>query len=561
MSDIDFIAQYMPSTADLTEDDVLDARTRLQQYSNESFPDIESSPGSVLGDLVVTPQAYIITALEKGVSNLLSDLILSNAANNQVFNCDFVQQYLKNFGVDDSISRAASGVVRVTFDENKNYVINRGTQFKFDSYIFTVYLPNSGDFTCFSTGTVVPAGVNGTVLKDTGSGTWFCDIPVLGYSGEEEVSAGTSGSISHYIPELLNINALVQFQSGVNTHTIQDLAKKTQTTMFSASLNTRNGAIQYINSICPFIQSVYAIKNGDRELIRSYHNPFGVDSGCMDVYARSNSYEFTETQQVKLILDEDGEWFEGLWEYTGQPYHIESVTHPSVQYDNLDYQLKSIVDPSYGASAAYSQKEKFSLSVKNVLDSNGDRIFSTEIDSDGSIFTYFTITYQTDPLFPAISQALENTDHAPINVNILVRGYIPVVISTFQIEYVKQAGIEPDLEYASDQIKIYLGNISSKNFYTDASISKIMDQAGASYVKKINVFAKVQWCLGQTITGYDGLEKTPPTTIIRQSDDLRVVYPSKELPITEDVMFSCSPRTVRYYLLENALSFKEVRDV
>jgi hypothetical protein len=56
----------------------------------------------VIGDLIVTPQAYVITALEEGVSKILSDVSLENVSNGIVYNCDFVKQYLKNFGVDDT---------------------------------------------------------------------------------------------------------------------------------------------------------------------------------------------------------------------------------------------------------------------------------------------------------------------------------------------------------------------------------------------------------------------------------------------------------------------------
>jgi hypothetical protein len=37
----------------------------------------------------------------------------------------------------------------------------------------------------------------------------------------------------------------------------------------------------------------------------------------MDIFVRSNSYEFTEKQQVKLVLDSATGWLEGDWHYVG----------------------------------------------------------------------------------------------------------------------------------------------------------------------------------------------------------------------------------------------------
>jgi hypothetical protein len=55
------------------------------------------------------------------------------------------------------------------------------------------------------------------------------------------------------------------------------------------------------------------------------------------------------------------------------------------------------------------------------------------------------VTYQTDPLFDAIAQTVDNKDYAPINVNIMTRGFIPVIISQFDVIYTKLPGVLPDL--------------------------------------------------------------------------------------------------------------------
>lgn len=573
MADIDFINDYVPATEELTVEEVQDVRDRLVQYSSEAFPDLVSAPGTVLGDLIVTPQSYTIAALEHGLDRIMSDLCLENVANGVVYNCDFVSSYLKNFCIDQSEYYPSSGIVRLTFSEDKQYNLDRSTQFKIDDQIFTIYLPNNGPFVCYSSQQLIPEGTNGSRLKYASNGRWFCDIPVIGNVGETNIPASSDVSISTYIPELLAAVTLVAFSDGVQTNTVEALAKKAQTTMYSATLNTRNGAVQYVKSTCPFVESVFAVKNGDRELLRDWRNPYGMSQGCLDLYARSNSYEFTEQQVLKLVLnstpDENGDtWFEGYWSYVGQPYHLESITHQDVDLIQLPHKILSSNDKNLGATAAYTQNEKLYVKVKNILQ-NGDSIYTTFIE-EGEIYAYFTITYQTDPMLPAISQTLENEDYAPINSSILVRGFIPVIIEDFQVVYVKKPGVVPNLEKAENDIKIYLSKVGAPHSYTDAEISRIMDEAGVAYTKNVKVQARVQWSVADMVLSYGNtvdisnpgdesiMEPVPSSPVIRDSDGLRITYPNKGVPITADMMYSCSPRNIRYFLLENAIKFKEV---
>lgn len=568
MPNTNFIDTYMPATIELDTQQVLDTRTRLENYVNDSFPELATSPDTVIGDLIISPFSYIIASAELGMDRLLSDLSLENVANGTIYNCEFVENYLNNFGVGTTLTFPATGVLRLIFSKNKDYVLDRGTQFRINNTIFSIYLPNNGHFTCYATDTIFPSGVNGTKLKNTGDDTWFCDVPVLANSGEVNILAGTNAEISQFIPELQSISALREFYPGVQTNSLPTLAKKTQTTIFSASLNTRNGAIQYVNSTCPFVESVFAIKNGDRELLRDYHNQFGVSSGCMDIYARSNQYEFTEKQQVKLVLNADETYFEGWWDYVGQPYHLESITHPSSDLVQLPHEIYSVNDKGLGALAAYTAHEKLYIKVENLLNSEGDRIFQTNVDIDtGEIYTYFTVTYQTDPLLQAIAQTLENEDFRPINTDIMVRGFIPVIIHKFEVVYTKKHGVIPDLDTALDNIKIYLNKVGVPNTYSDAEIARIMGEAGVNYVKKVNVLARVQWSLADYILPYDkeptieNCIKYKKEPVIRNSDGLRAVFPAITAPITPDLMFACSPRNIRYFTLENSISFTEVRDV
>lgn len=558
--DINFLDTYTPSTIELSTSDVLSTRNQLAQYTRISFPDVANAPGSVIGDLIVTPQSYILTALEKGLERVLSDITLENVANGVVYNCDFVGSYLKNFGIDQAKYLPSSGVIRLIFSQDKQYELDRSTQFRVSNQIYSIYLPNDGNFYCVPSTETLAEGLNGCILKDTGSGSWFADVPVVGYVGESSISANSSGEISQYIEELDGITTLMPFSSGVLSDSIENLAKKTQTTSFSASLNTRYGAVQYINATCPFIQSTYALKDGDKELIRTYKNQYGIASGCMDIFVRSNSYEFTEKQQVKLVLDSATGWLEGDWHYVGQPYHLESITHPSINVKDIeDREIISTSDTSLGlgALACYTRHEKLKIRLKNVFQSTDFQLDS----ATGQKYLYVTVTYQTDPLFDAIAQTVDNKDYAPINVNIMTRGFIPVIISQFDVIYTKLPGVLPDLQAAKDKIKIYLGNVGAPNQFSIAEIADIMRQAGVNYVKGVDVTAKIQWSLGDKVQNFSGELEDVKQTEIRSYDELRAYYPNPDQTLQPSDMYACSPKIIRYFVLENSIKFKEVRDV
>ena len=565
---LNFITTYMPSILELTQEEVLDTRQRLEIYSKESFPDIETEPNSVLGDLLLTPQAYQIAAIEKGLDRFMSDLDLGNVADNIVYNCDFVEQYIKNFAVgsiEDTIK--VSGVVRLVFNTNKQYTLDRGTLFKLNNTLLHIYLPSNGPFVINKVGESTISGTNGTTLIDSGSvESYFADVPVVSsIVSDSPIAAGTRGSISVIIPELGSIAALHDFTQQEESVSTATLAKRARETMYSASLNTRMGAIRFVKTMCPFVESVFAIKNGDREMLRDYKgNAQSAASGCMDLYVRSKPFSFTEKQTVKLYLSEDTEYFEGEWNYVGQPYYIESITNQDIDSDNIDAEILSYNNKGLGALAAYTEYEKFKIKIKNRFrdEAHTSSYYVYNVDDVGRRYANFVITYRTDPMFRPIAATVNNEDYTPINSSVIPRGFIPIIIRKFNVIYVKKDGVTPDLETAKSDIKSYLDYLGAPDAYSDAEIAKIMDEAGVKYVSKIDVNAYVQWSIGDKTYDYDSnIVDVRNDTNITSSSALRIKYPADSTAATYKDMYACSIRTVRYYCLDDAISFTAVREM
>lgn len=571
MAEINFTEVYMPDYAELGQQQLYETRERLVDFIRIKFPDIDVVPNTVVGDLIVTPQAWTLSALEEGLTRVFSDLNTENIANGVVYNCDFVEKWLGNFINGPDFVRPMSGVIRMVFNSPEAVVLDRSTQFRLKNSIFTIYLPYNGSYVIMPPGQSVPDGTNGTTLIDTGSQTYFCDIPVISETfdkSSDSIAVSSEAEVSVYLEHLTNSSALVNFDPGYTEYSVVDMAKLIRTTTYSASMNSRVGAIRYIQEACPFVESVYPILSGDRECLRSYRNDTGVATGCMDLYVRSKSYEFTEKQTVRLYLNTENDSWEGQWNYAGQPYHLESVTcsaTPTVA--DIPCTIVSSSDDGLCGMSTYTSAEKFFISIPDTKGNDGDSIYMPRVEEvvqegDARQYVDFVITYQTDPMLRPIEQTAENKDYAPLNVDIMTRGFIPVIIDNFEVEYTRQAGIVPDLEYAMTEIKIYLSKLGAPDVFAEGEIARIMQEAGAKYTKRINVLAHVQWSIATHIINLKGERiPVPQTPAITTSAGLRVQYPNEEMPISPDEMFACSVRNVRYYLMEHSVKFKEVKDI
>lgn len=564
---IDFISTYVPAFVELTPEEVADCRDRLSAYFRTMFADIDTSPNSVIGDLVVTPQAYQVAALEKGMDRLLSDLNLGNVARNNIYNCDFVNEYLKNFAVVTDYEMRASGVVRLVFSKDEEYVLDRGTQFKINDAIFSIYLPNAGKFYINPVGTPLGDGVNGTVLVDSGSNAYFADVPVVSDIVDDiDITAGTEVRINTVLDNLGAANTLVDFNKGVSTNSTAELAERARHTIYSASLNTRNGAIRYVESNCPFVESVYAIRNGDPEMLRGT-NELGAAEGCMDVYVRSKSYAFEEEQVISLDYDPERDVFEGEFHYTGQPYYIDSITQPqdnAESYTNIEHTITAVNTKGLGAIGAYTEHEKLYITIPNQK-IDGTSVFAIRTKPTGEQYALFTVNYHTDPMLKDIAATLYNPDYSPVNVSILARGFIPVIIKKFNVRYVRKPGVVPDLEAAEEAIRSYMDSLGAPDAYADSEIARIMGEAGVKYMTGIDVYAKVQWSIGDYITPIGSTNKadavpTKNNTTITTSQGLRAKYPG-DGNIGASSMYACSIRNTRYYMLDTAVSFTEVKEM
>ena len=130
---IDFINTYFPDVADVDEASLLSARQRLDTFLKQKFPNLDTRPNSVFGDLGLSPYAYLVACHEIAMGRFMSDLDLEQVANGVIYNCDFVKKYIQNFATVDQTTLQSSGVIRLVFCNNDSYTIDRRARFIFNT--------------------------------------------------------------------------------------------------------------------------------------------------------------------------------------------------------------------------------------------------------------------------------------------------------------------------------------------------------------------------------------------------------------------------------------------
>ncbi len=290
---------YFPTPAQINAADIANARARLATYLASWWPELDTRPGSVFGDLDLTPRGVMTAAGEIAWSRFKSDLQLANVAQGIIYDEAFVAAFLKNFGVSAQAAIAATGTVQIVFSANKSYVLDPGSSFTFGASVFQIS-PNAGDPVI-----VYPAGSSqgSWVLTQIAPGQFAVYLPVTGPAGSA-VQDGDTPQVSLTQQEIISVSAAGHFDSGSPPETLPQLAVRAQRTFASASLTSRSGAISFISQLWPNLVGVSVVVTGDREMIRASRNPLGIAEGALDVCLKSRAT--FSSGQVVLPLAYDG---------------------------------------------------------------------------------------------------------------------------------------------------------------------------------------------------------------------------------------------------------------
>jgi hypothetical protein len=309
----DLLRDYFLNIQQLSTDQIAELRQRMVSILSSNWPVLDTRPNSVAGDLVVTPAAVMQAVAENALFMLMSDMDLSNTANGTTYNPDFVKAFMANLGVLPLSATASTGMVALTFNANKNYVIDVNTQFVYNSNVFQLNESAGNPVVIYAADASNPvAASNNWVLSKVADSTFVVYLPVTGPAGAV-VPDGSQFSTSMTQPELVSAVAAGDFDAGSQDETIQQMAQRAQSVFAAANLNTRSGIISFLKQRWPNLLNCYAVLTGDTEMLRGGTTPLGLSDGSVDVLVRSSGQLSASSAVVTLTYDAtQGGWTGGL---------------------------------------------------------------------------------------------------------------------------------------------------------------------------------------------------------------------------------------------------------
>lgn len=358
------IGNFLPPPSEVPPETVLAVRERFVRYMQEWWPELDTRPNSVFGDLYLTPMATMTAALEIAYSRRDSDLNLANVAQGIIFDPEFVDAFLSNFGANLRGAIQASGLIRLTLSADQTYVFDSDTVFTFNGRSFRVR-PEEGN----------PVVLRGT--QDSNSGRrltraedsfYMVLLPVVGIQGAVVVDQQV-GATSWTEPKLVSVTAVGDFDPGSASDSLVDRAIRARYLFAAATLTSRAGAESFIRSLFPGVLSVSAVVTSDPEMLRDGANILAVSEGAIDLYVRSRRTYARNQTRTRLTYDSARQAWIGALPTASTPAFFSSSigvfradTGPN-ERSLVKVYARSLHKEADGLGVAYSSFEQFGLEV------------------------------------------------------------------------------------------------------------------------------------------------------------------------------------------------------
>lgn len=561
---------YTPAIADVPEDRVLAVRARLETWLKQGWPDLDTRPNSVYGDLALTPLAYQVAASEIAAERVISDLDLEQVAKGVIYDCDVVRNFLRNFAAVERDNLKATGSLRLTFSNNLQRTIDRRSLYLFGSdNIFTLRLPGPGHLEILPVGSV-PTEVNQRVLSRLDATKFVVDVPVMGVL-VSTVSAGDAATTDNLVSGLVGMNANDTFDPGTPIDSLPALAARTRETIYSSSLTTRGGASAFVLKEFPDIIGTSAAISADREMMRDTVNAIGLRDGRIDVHVKSKQANLTTTQLVRLVLNTGADKFVGRLALANVPIKIDTIAVAANATQSIAptiYSRSLVPTRAPLATAAYSALEDLWLVVPMPRGVDTLPLIATQTDGT-QVWADFMVTYRFDPGLAQVSAVLNSAEVKPVGIDILTKTFLPCVFSSLTVEFVRPAGKQVNVAKARAEILEYFRTLSYPDIYVDSAISDALLYAGASGVKSVTCNATVHWSVankflptssptpGDNLATAEAAALTAPVVRMNATAQLVPDYRDARLGTAQATMVAAGKRNIGYLLDDSALIFTE----
>jgi len=583
----DFVAAYFPAIRDITSEQIQSARGRAEAWLRTGFPDEDLRPNSVMGDRVLTPGAHLLAGVEVALQRMASDLDLENVGDGIVFNCPFVTRFLANFGVTGRDSLPSRGVVRLVFNADTAVDLDRSTQFQFGTEVFSLSLPFPGLLQILPVGTAVTERQNVAPLIDMADGTFAVDLPVVS-AAPSVVVAGTAASLNVVISTLVSAAAVVDFDSGTPVTGVSEMARRTRGSIVAATPASREGVLSMLQREFPDLTGAFVTLPGDRLNLRSTVSALGFGNPALDVWIHSRAYGTRQTQRIFIP-------YVTLQPEAVTPTLVTPVFLAKLALVNVPFRLVNVVAsdtlsvswipgstagmttysrsrgrdkaPLLTASGTAYEELWISMEMPQAL---GDDALSTVL-VDGVRGAYFDVTYEHDPMVPAVQGVLTSDAYRAAGLDVLVRPMVPVEIRRFNVHYTKAIGINVNLTAARADIATLLRSACGYAPFATWQLIDIMRTSQASDVRSVALDAVVHFTAADKVLPDDAVEldvdfvtgiadaMSPPSYRIAELRGLTPAdYVDPKLGLTGDTMAVLGAGIMSFVVEDSTIGFTQV---
>ena len=510
------ITDYINFKSDIDSDRLFDVEQRIRLLMRERWPELDTTPSSPFGNLVLTPIARVIALFEQAADCILGDLNLENALNSIVCDCSFVESFLKGLGINSLAEVNTTATVRLIFNTDQDYSFDQSYPLLFNNEFVFNFIVGGNDKSTINIKSTSDSGSldrnNNTYklsildINNNGSTTapnqFFVDIPIYG-PASASISSGTEAALDVNMPYLEDNIVSAQIIEDVQPlefpTTIAELAKLCQSIQPSSNLTTKAGVVSYVFNKFPKIIGVSAVTADDKEMIRnSEKNPFKAVSPYLDIYVKGsneadnvNLFECSEYVGVgdfdsienatlqKTCIYPKSNWF--------IPQHIPIKFTSASYYDGENESepvrkfrdIISCMTPNGNGNLNLTEGVQYQVKPDYDVEPNKKLPNKPPIDNK-----YLKISYLYDPLMEAVQKTILGPACNPI-INTLIRPFYPWTIEEMKVVYRKETGKFFDRQAAVSDIYKFMNSLTYPLVYDDAYISDIMISNGASGVDSI----------------------------------------------------------------------------
>jgi hypothetical protein len=535
--------------AEVNPEDIQDAMYRIRGFMLREWPDLDTSPSSPFGNLVLQPLSKCLVIVEQTLDCVLSDVQLENALNGIVCDCEFIQAFLKGLGVTTLAEANCTGWARWKFVQdpvttNGTKTIDRGVNMSFAGNIFHIYAPyespinlidsnapidtankfqnnarvfNSADQWATSNLQSNPSGQEPQNIEIQIPNEWYVDLPIYGPS-TASLSAGTLAEIDQDLPyfsivrsvELLD--TITPFEVPTD---LDSLIKLVRTIQPSANITTRGNATSYVLQKFPLSVGVSPVLPGDIEMSTRATDPNNTNNyniylaPFMDLYVKSlTTPPETQNLVVPILckLDSQGNlqfsgtnnlFYPGHELLTIGNLYYEQETEPITILENGDLKKLSEFITCTPNTDALSYNIQLNGLKAEYLQFPSDTNFPLENGAwpsnlgKNDVF-YFRIDVGYDKLPLVVSNAIQSPDVSPA-LNVMVRPFVTCTVEYLNVTYRKDTGKFFDRQQAISQIYALLNSLTYPTQYSDAYIGDIMMSNGAAGITDVETQAIVRY--------------------------------------------------------------------